>query len=69
MSRDTDRLIEQLALEAVPVRPLASPMQRTVGWLAASMAVVAVLAVLLGWRGGMPTGRTSSPVSCGRAAC
>ena len=45
MSRDTDRLIEQLALEAVPVRPLASPMQRTVGWLAASMAVVAVLAV------------------------
>ena len=54
MSRDTDRLIEQLALEVVPVRPLASPMQRTVGWLAASMAVVAVLAVLLGWRGGMP---------------
>lgn len=54
MSRDTDRLIEQLALEAVPVRPLASPVQRTLGWLAASIALVAVLAVLLGWRGGMP---------------
>jgi hypothetical protein len=54
MSRDTERLIEQLALEAVPVRPLASPVQRTLGWLAASMAVVAVLAVLAGWRGGMP---------------
>ena len=30
MSRDTDRLIEQLALEVVPVRPLASPMPRPV---------------------------------------
>jgi hypothetical protein len=54
MFRDTDRLIEQLALEAVPVQPLAPPLQRTLGWLAVSMGVVAVLAVLFGWRGGMP---------------
>lgn len=54
MSRDTDRLIERLALEAAPVQPLAPPARRTLVWLAASLALIASLAVLGGWRGGMP---------------
>lgn len=44
--RDTDKLIEDLATDAKPVKPLASPLQRAgllLGGLLAAMAALAVL--------------------------
>jgi hypothetical protein len=44
---NTDELIETLARDATPVRRLASPWLRTVGWLVVSGFYVALLIVLL----------------------
>lgn len=40
---DTQRLIEELASRARPVKPIASPLRRTVWWLLAAIAVVALV--------------------------
>ncbi|GAB3335970.1 NrsF family protein [Marilutibacter aestuarii] len=54
---DTSRLIDQLAARAAPVRPLASPLRRTLAWLAmATLVIVALLAV----RGGLEPGALHS---------
>jgi hypothetical protein len=39
---DTSRLIEQLAERAQPVKPIASPLQRTLLWALAAGAVIAI---------------------------
>lgn len=44
---NTDELIERLARDTVPVRPLPTPIARTVTWLALSVASVLVLLSLL----------------------
>lgn len=54
MRGDTDRLIEQLAAQARPVRPLAPPLLRTLAWCGAVVAIALVLVALMGWRGAPP---------------
>lgn len=49
---DTDRLIEQLAARAAPVRRLASPLRRTALWLAAAALIVAAIVLGHGARPG-----------------
>lgn len=49
----TSQLIESLAARAAPVRPLSSPLRRTVGWLAFAAALIAVIVALHGLRAGM----------------
>lgn len=51
---DTRSLIDQLASRAAPVRPLASPLRRTVAWLAAAMAIVFLVALAMGIHPGGP---------------
>lgn len=46
---DTDSLIEQLSRRAEPVRPLASPLRRTLAWLAIAVAVNALVVVSMGF--------------------
>lgn len=46
----TPRLIEELASRGMPVRPIASPLQRTLGWLAFATAVIAAVAAAYGLR-------------------
>lgn len=46
----TDQLIEQLALRAAPVHPIAPPAVRTLRWLASGLVVVTAMLVLLGLR-------------------
>lgn len=48
----TSRLIEQLAARGTPVLPIASPLQRTLAWLAFAVAVVAVVVAAHGLRTG-----------------
>jgi len=50
MSDDTRALIEQLAGRAQAVRPLPSPMIRTLLWTAVALAVIAVVAASYGLR-------------------
>lgn len=50
---DTSSLIEQLAGHATPVRPLASPLHRTVGWLLFAFALIAVVTAAYGFRDGL----------------
>ncbi len=50
---DTSTLIRQLSERAAPVRPLAPPLLRTVGWLAFAMLVVAVVVAVSGLRDGL----------------
>ena len=45
---DTERLIDRLASAAGPVKPLASPLLRTMLWLALASAVMAILIVAFG---------------------
>jgi len=45
---DTDSLIDQLAKRAKPVRPLASPLLRTLAWAVAAAAMVALVAASMG---------------------
>lgn len=45
---DTERLIERLTSAAGPVKPLASPLLRTMLWLALASAVMAILIVAFG---------------------
>lgn len=50
---DTNRLIEQLASHARPVKPLASPMRRTLLWLALALVVIALITAAYGFRPGL----------------
>lgn len=47
---DTRALIEQLAGRAKAVRPLPSPMKRTIAWIAVAFALIAVMAASYGLR-------------------
>ncbi len=49
---DTNRLIEQLAARAAPVRRLASPLQRTVLWVALAATIIAAIVIGHGARPG-----------------
>lgn len=51
--RSTDALIRGLAAQASPVRPIASPLPRTLAWLAFAAAVVAAVVLLHGARPGL----------------
>ncbi|MEO6365537.1 MAG: hypothetical protein ABIO38_05750, partial [Luteimonas sp.] len=51
----TDLLIDQLAGHARPVRPLGSPLRRTVAWLFFSAAIVAAIVSVYGLRDGIET--------------
>ncbi|MBA2237914.1 MAG: DUF1109 family protein [Lysobacter sp.] len=55
---DTQTLIDQLTLRALPVQPLASPLRRTLLWVALAAVVVAVIAANYGLR---PGALASSP--------
>ena len=46
----TEDLIEALAADGTPVRPLASPMVRLCGWLAVSAAYAALIVLVMGLR-------------------
>lgn len=46
----TDQLIKALSTDCPPVRPLAHPAWRTVGWFAVSLVCVAVAVVAMGLR-------------------
>jgi hypothetical protein len=59
---DLDSLIDQLAKRARPVRPIATPLQRTLGWSRAALALVAVLAASMGLRPGLATHMAQAPV-------
>src|SRR3970040_1230880 len=50
---DTRSLIDQLASNARPVRPLASPLRRTLLWACLAALVIAVLVASLGLRPGV----------------
>lgn len=49
---DTDALIDQLAVRAGPVRRLASPMRRTLLWLALAACIIAGITAIHGARPG-----------------
>ena len=51
---DTNTLIEQLAAQARPVRPLASPQLRTFGWLLFAGALIAAVVAAYGLSPGLP---------------
>ncbi len=57
---DTSRLIDQLAARAQPVRPLASPLRRTLLWLALATLVMAALLLV---RGGVEPGTLQAPAA------
>lgn len=50
MFERTDDLIQRLAASATPVRPLAHPVARAMGWLAIAVPYLALVAVVLGPR-------------------
>ena len=50
MNRDTDALIERLAGGAAPVRAIATPLRRTLGWLLFACVVAAVFIAINGLR-------------------
>ncbi len=49
---DTNRLIDQLAAQAMPVKRIASPMQRTLLWVALAAAIILVIVASHGARSG-----------------
>jgi len=51
MTEDTRALIEQLAGRAKAVRPLPSPMKRTIAWTTVAMALIAIMVASYGMRG------------------
>lgn len=57
---DTSALIEQLAAHARPVRPLASPLLRTFGWLLFAGALIAAVVSAYGLSPGLAV-RLSTP--------
>jgi hypothetical protein len=50
---DTQTLIAELAARGAPVRPLGSPLRRTLRWIAIAIAVMAVAVLFLGLRPGV----------------
>jgi hypothetical protein len=50
---ETDKLIDQLAASARPVRQLSSPGRRTLIWMLISMAIMTVLVLVMGSRPGL----------------
>ena len=58
---DTDSLIDQLAKRAKPVRPLASPLLRTLAWALAAAALVALVAASMGMHPGLSTQMAQTP--------
>jgi hypothetical protein len=60
---DTARLIARLATQAPPVRRIASPLRRSLGWLAVATSVIAIVAVLHGPRPGWLAALSAPPVA------
>ncbi len=58
---DTDSLIDQLARRAKPVRPLASPLLRTLAWAVAASALVALVAASMGMHPGLSAQMAQAP--------
>ena len=55
MMKDTERLIQQLAENVKPTRPLARPWVRTGVWLAVSVPYLAVVLAMMVFRNGPPS--------------
>ena len=51
---DTGRLIDQLAARVEPVRPLASPLRRTLAWSALATVLIGMIVWVYGVRDGLP---------------
>ena len=58
---DTGSLIDQLARRAKPVRPLASPLLRTLAWAVAAAALVALAAASMGMHPELSTQMAQTP--------
>lgn len=58
---DTDSLVDQLARRAKPVRPLASPLWRTLAWAVAAAVLVALVAASMGWHPDLSTQMAHAP--------
>ncbi len=58
---DTDSLIDQLTRRAKPVRPLASPLLRTLAWATAAVALVALVSASMGWHPGLSRQMAQAP--------
>jgi hypothetical protein len=58
---DTDRLIDQLAARVEPVRPLSSPMRRTLAWVALAAVLIAMIASVYGLRPGLAADLSRAP--------
>jgi hypothetical protein len=58
---DTNNLIEQLASQARPVRPLASPMRRTLLWVAVAAVLIALITSVYGFRSGLAAELSAAP--------
>ncbi|WP_454830847.1 DUF1109 domain-containing protein [Pseudoxanthomonas wuyuanensis] len=58
---DTSRLIDQLAAHARPVRPLASPLRRTLLWLLMAAVLIASIVAAYGLRPGLVTDLAATP--------
>ena len=50
---DTGRLIDQLAARVEPVRPLASPLRRTLAWSALATVLIGMIVWVYGVRDGL----------------
>jgi hypothetical protein len=57
---DLDALVDQLAAQATPVKRLASPLRRTLGWLSVAVIIVAIITAFFGWRHGWLQGMDST---------
>lgn len=58
---DTSRLIDQLVAHARPVRPLASPLRRTLLWLLMAAVLIASIVAAYGLRPGLVTDLAATP--------
>lgn len=58
---NTNQLIEQLTSRAAPVRPLASPMRRTLVWVCLAAVLIAMIASVHGLRSGLAAEMSRAP--------
>ncbi|MEZ0470249.1 DUF1109 domain-containing protein [Luteimonas salinilitoris] len=58
---DTSRLIDQLTAQARPVRPLASPLRRTLLWVAMATALIMAIVAAYGLRPGLTADLAAPP--------
>ncbi|MCA1713731.1 MAG: DUF1109 domain-containing protein [Gammaproteobacteria bacterium] len=60
---DTHALIEQLSARAAPVKRLASPLRRTLAWLAMAVVIAIVVVASHGLRAGLVQAMSAAPMA------